>query len=172
LAMYRVVKYVWNCWTSRIGVQTIKSTEIWIDIINRLKHEGHNVELIFFKDVPNVKLKYYQAQADIVVDMLTYGFFGANVREAMMLGKPAICFLRTEWLDSMQQEIPGYVEELPVISATPATAYDTLKDLVLHKEKRAHIGANMREFGIKWHASDVAARKADEVYSSIIEFGK
>ena len=50
------------------------------------------MELIFLHDVPNSQLRYYQAQADIVVDMLTYGFFGATAREAMMLGQ-ARCLL-------------------------------------------------------------------------------
>ena len=103
------------------SVSTIKSTEIWIKTIDRLKSEGYDIELIFFKDVPNKKLKYYQSQADIFVDMLTFGFFGANVREAMMLGKPTVCFLRPEWLHDVSKEIPEYVNELPVISATPET---------------------------------------------------
>ena len=146
--------------------RTIKSTEIWVDIITRLKNEGLNVEMIFFKDVPSVNIKYYQAQADIFVDMLTFGFFGANIREAMMLGKPAICFLRPEWLTDMSKEIPDYVSELPVISATPETAYFVLKDLVLDSVKRQEIGVRMREFGLKWHASDVAAHHANKIYSN------
>ena len=147
---------------------TIKSTEIWIDIINRLKEEGYDVEMIFFKDVPNKQLKYYQAQADIFVDMLTFGFFGANIREAMMMGKPAICFLRPEWLEDMAKEVPDYVDELPVVSATPDTAYEILKDLIENEFKRKELGHEMRKFGLKWHASDVSAIKADEIYRSYL----
>lgn len=147
---------------------TIKSTEIWIEVVNKLKSEGLDIELIFFKDVPNKQIKYYQAQADVFVDMLTFGFFGANIREAMMLGKPSICFLRPEWLESMSNEIPEYVRELPVVSAMPDTAYETLKDLVLNEDKRLEIGRRMRRFGLKWHASDVAATKANEIYSSYL----
>ena len=82
-------------------------------MIDKLKLEGIDVEMIFFHGVPNKELRYYQAQADIVVDMLTYGFFGAEVREAMMLGKPVVCYLRDEWLDQMRAEIPEYVDETP-----------------------------------------------------------
>ena len=57
--------------------------------------------------LPDIKVvRYYQVQSDIFVDMLTYGFFGANVREALMLGKPAVCYLRPEWLETMRRE--GY----------------------------------------------------------------
>jgi hypothetical protein len=148
--------------------QTIKSTEIWIDVISRLKSEGLDVEMIFFKDVPNIQIKYYQAQADIFVDMLSFGFFGANIREAMMLGKPAICFLRPEWLSDMSKEIPDYVRELPVISATPETAYLTLKELVIDIKKQRILGKQMRDFGLKWHASDVAAHKANDIYINFL----
>ena len=54
---------------------TIKSTHTYIEVVQELKKEGVDVELIFFKDVPNKKIIYYMSQADIVVDMLTFGFF-------------------------------------------------------------------------------------------------
>jgi hypothetical protein len=95
--------------TAASSQKNIKSTHIYIPLIERLKSEGYPVELIFAKDIPNTEVRFYQAQADIVVDMLTFGFFGANVREAMMLGKVAICYLRPEWLESVRSEIPEYV---------------------------------------------------------------
>jgi hypothetical protein len=150
------------------GHQTIKSTHIYIPLVERLKSEGHDVELIFFKDVPNKTVRYYQAQADIFLDMLTFGFFGANVREAMMLGKPAICFLRPEWLESMRREIPEYVEELPVVSATPETIYDVLKELILNPSKRQEIGERSRRFAEKWHASDRAAAHFDKLFRDLL----
>ena len=149
--------------------RNIKSTDVYLRVIDQLKHEGYPVELIFFHDVPNRQLRYYQAQADIVVDMLTFGFFGANVREAMMLGKPVICFLRPEWLESMRAEIPDYVDELPVIDATPNTVYEELKSLVTVKGRREEVGRRSREFAVKWHASDIAAVKFDRIYRSLLE---
>ncbi|CAM8635866.1 GT4_WbuB-like domain containing protein [Comamonadaceae bacterium] len=149
------------------SAKNIKSTDVYLRVIEQLKSEGYPVELIFFHDVPNRQLRYYQAQADIVVDMLSFGFFGANVREAMMLGKPVICFLRPEWLESMRTEIPAYVEELPVISATPGTVYEELKRLVMDKARREAVGRRSREFAVKWHASDVAAEKFAQIYRGL-----
>jgi hypothetical protein len=154
---------------SEVGTQrNIKSTHIYLPLIERLKAEGHDVELVFFTDVPNTKLRFYQAQADIVVDMLTYGFFGANAREAMMLGKPVVCYLRPEWLDQMRVEIPDYVDELPVVSATPDTVHDVLVDLIEHPERRAEIGRRSREFAVKWHSHDAAARRFDRIYRNLL----
>ena len=107
-------------------------------------------------------------QADIVVDMLTFGWFGANIREGMMLGKPCVCFLRPEWLQSMRKEIPAYVDELPVISATPDTVEYVLRDLIRNPDKRKEIGQRSRAFALKWHSSAAGAKRFMEIYSALL----
>jgi glycosyltransferase involved in cell wall biosynthesis len=149
--------------------KNIKCTHIYLPLIEKYKSEGLSVELLFFHGLPNKVVRYYQAQADIVVDMLTFGFFGANIREAMMLGIPSVCYLRPEWLDEMSKEIPGYVDELPVVSATPDSINEVLRDLISNKEKREEIGRRSRAFAIKWHGSETAARYFDRFLQLVIQ---
>jgi glycosyltransferase involved in cell wall biosynthesis len=151
------------------SMRNTKSTHIYLPLVDELKAEGRDVELLFFKDVPNRELRYYQSQADVFVDMLTAGFFGATAREGMMLGKPVVTFLRTEWLEQMRREVPGYADELPVISATPETIRSVLIDLMDHPEKRLEIGRRSREFAVKWHGSREAARVWDGIYRSLLD---
>lgn len=158
--------------TTGINQKNIKSTHIYLPLIDELKMEGYDVELIFFKDIPNKIFRYYQSQADIVVDMLTFGFFGANIREAMMLGIPCVCFLRPEWLESMRKEIPEYVDELPVISATPDSIHEVLIDLIVNEEKRKEIGKKSREFAVKWHSAESGAKHMDKIYSDLLNLKK
>jgi len=165
----KVYHSVGNFELRSILYKNIKCTHIYLPLVERLKNEGYKVELIFFANVPNRILRYYQAQADIVVDMLTYGWFGANVREAMMLGKPAVCYLRPEWLEFARKEIPEYVDELPVVSATPETIHDVLCDLINNPEKRKQIGIRSREFAVKWHSAEAAAKRFDQIYSELLE---
>jgi hypothetical protein len=154
---------------TELGTQrNIKSTHIYLPVIERLKEAGLPVEMVFVKDKPNRVALYYQAQSDIIVDMLTYGFFGANAREGLMLGKPVVCYLRPEWLESISREMPGFVEELPIISATPATVYDVLHDLVTHPEKRREIGRRSREFAVKWYSHRRAAARFDKIYTDLL----
>lgn len=148
---------------------TIKCTHIYLDLIDKFKKEGLPVELVFFHGLPNKIIRYYQMQSDIVVDMLTFGFFGANVREAMMLGKPVVCYLRPEWLEDMRREIPDYVAELPIVSATPDTVEEILRELIDNKQKREEIGRKSRKFAVKWHGSDKAAQYFDQFLSLQIE---
>jgi hypothetical protein len=68
----------------------------------------------------------------------------------------------------MRQQIPEYVDELPVVSATPDTVYEVMKDLIVHPEKRQEIGRRSRQFALKWHSSEAGARIFDQIYSSLL----
>jgi hypothetical protein len=148
--------------------RNIKSTHVYLPLVERLKSEGRDVELVFFDRVPNLTLRYYQAQSDIVVDMLSYGWFGANVREAMMLGKPVVCYVRPQWLETVRRQNPDYAAELPIVSATPETAYEVLRDLVDDRERREEIGRRSRAFALRWHSADAAAQRLDRLYRDLL----
>ena len=103
----RIYHAVGNFQKRTAGGRNIKSSHIYVPLIERMKAEGLPVEMVFVHGVPNAEVRFTQVQADIVVDMLTFGWFGANVREALMLGKPVVCYLRPEWLERMRTRGPG-----------------------------------------------------------------
>lgn len=150
------------------GNVNIKTTHIILPTIRRLKSDGFPVREVFVSGIPNRDVRFVQVQCDIFVDMLTYGFFGANLREAMMLGKVGVCYLRPEWLRIISEEIPGYIDELPIVSATPETIYDVLADLIRNPERRAEIGRRSRAFALKWHSSSQAAERLAQIYSALL----
>ncbi len=146
----------------------IKSSHVYLPLIEKMRSEGVGLDLVQPEGIPNKEVRFLQVQADIFLDMLTFGWFGANAREAMMLGKPVICFLRPEWLQSVREEIPGYVEELPIVSATPETIETVLRDLIANKEKRLEIGRRGREFAIKWHSDEAGAKRFNRIYRELM----
>ena len=149
--------------------QSLKSTHVWFPLADKLRSEGRDVELFYATDIPNRDVRYYQLQSDIVCDMLTVGWFGSNVREAMMLGKPAVCYLRPSWLGQVREQLPAYVEELPVVSATPENVYEVVSELLDDPAKRQEIGDAGREFAVKWHSAKAAAQRFDEIYSELLD---
>ena len=157
--------------TSDEGIN-VKSSHVYLPLIQRLKEEGLPLELIEATGIPNIDVRFLQVQADIFLEMLTFGFIGANAREAMMLGKPVICYLRPEWLETMRLEIPDYVAELPAISATPHTVEGILRDLIASPEKRREIGRRSREFAVKWHSAEAGGFRFDEIYRQLLEVAK
>jgi hypothetical protein len=148
--------------------KNIKSSHVYFPLIESLKKQGHPIELVNPVGVDNLDIRYLQAQSDIFLEMLTFGWFGANAREALMLGKPVICFIRPEWLESVRSEIPEYAEELPIVSATPDTVEDILVELLSSSSLRKEIGIRSREFALKWHSSEAGGRKFDSIYSFLL----
>lgn len=153
--------------TSEEGVN-IKSSHIYLPLVERLQREGIALELLAPTGVPNMEVRFLQLQADIFLEMLTFGWFGANAREAMMLGKPVICYIRPEWLESLRKELPEYAAELPIVSATPETVEEVLRDLIADPAKRRAIGARSRAFALKWHSKNSARTRFDAIYSDLL----
>jgi glycosyltransferase involved in cell wall biosynthesis len=151
------------------GGRNMKGTHVFVPLAERLKREGRDVELMFFHDVPSTKIRYYQAQADIVLDQLTIGWFGANGRESLMLGKPVVCWLRPSWVEQVRRQVPGYIEELPVVSASEDTVEDVVRELASDAGMRRDLGERGRSFALKWHSAAAGARRMDDLYKRLLD---
>jgi hypothetical protein len=154
--------------TDEDGVN-IKSSHVYLPLVEKLKEQGYQLELLEPTGIPNKEVRFLQVQADIFLDMLTFGWFGANAREAMMLGKPVICYIRPEWLESLRKEIPEYADDLPIISATPYTIEAVLCDLIVNPEKRREIGERSRQFALKWHSAEAGGRRLSSIYEGLLK---
>ena len=110
-----------------------------------------------------LEIPYYIQQADVVADMLTFGFFGANVREALMMGKPSVCYISPEWKEQMREQRPGYASDLPIVSATPDTVKSVLVKLMTDKEYYGKCSDDSRAFALKYHSSTAGANKVNDV---------
>lgn len=145
--------------------RNIKGTPFVFEAVERLKQEGHKIRLIFVTNKPNIVVRFYQLQADIIVDQLNYGRYGANAREGMMLGKPVICYLNKFEFD--KNDYLKSLDECPLISATEHSVYDELKKLILNQEIRNSIGLKSREYALKWHSADACAERYERIYDKL-----
>jgi len=153
---------------TRSDGKDIKSHYIYDTVFEGLQESGEKVQLQRWSGVNQHQVRYYVAQCDVVIDMLTYGWFGAQVREAMMMGKPVVCYLRPEWIEQVAREQPDYVSELPVVSAEPGTVSQALRELANDQELRLHLGRTGRAFAMKWHSSPAAALEFDALYDRLL----
>ena len=147
-----VMQTVTNPAIERFGGCDISGTGAIIAAINRLQSEGFNVRLEQLSSIPSYAARYLMAQADVVVDQLAMGRYGAQARKAMMLGKPTICHI--------DRREPNGIAELscwttcPLVDATEATIYPVLKYLLSSASERIRIGHASRAYAMKWHAAD------------------
>ena len=146
--------------------RSIKGTHYLIEAVNRLQNEGVRFEFVLVENLTHADaMKVYRA-ADLLVDQLLVGWYGALAVELMAMGKPVICYLREEDFGFLP---PDMRVELPIIQASPATIYDTLKHwLTDRRHDLPGVGAAGRAYVEHWHDPlKIAARlKAD--YESIM----
>jgi glycosyltransferase involved in cell wall biosynthesis len=147
--------------------RNLKGTGAIVAAIDRLRGEGVPVRLEFVTDVPSKDVRFIQKQADVIVDQLNYGRYGATAREGMMLGRPTICYIE-------QDEPPGAerlesIETCPLVSATEQSIYNVLKDLLGDEARRRALGATGRAFALKWHSADACAKRFERVHDRLMQ---
>ena len=105
----------------------VKGTDAILAAVDALKAEGHDVEFVLIEKIPHDKVRAIYASADILIDQVHVGWYGGLAVELMALGKPVVAYIRRDDL----QFIPrAMAEELPVVSADPATLRNVLRPLV------------------------------------------
>ena len=139
------------------GGKNIKGTGFIIKAISKLKKEGYKVRQLILDDIPMRYLRYYQVQADIVVDQLIYGQFGQTAIECMALGKPVIGYLRPQWKEFYLNTFPEH-KELPIIEANTDNIYLAIKNLLDNQILIKKFGVKSRDFVIKQYNPDINSR--------------
>lgn len=146
--------------------RNVKGTGAVFAAIERLRSEGIPVRLEFVTDVPNKDVRFIQAQADVIVDQLNYGRYGAQAREGMMLGRPTVCYINKN--EPSNADRLESIETCPLVSANEDTIYAVLRDLLLDAPRRRAIGQASRSFALKWHSADACAERFEAVYDRIM----
>lgn len=127
--------------------RNIKGSQFIEEAVLKLKNEGFNCELISVRGIESKEMRFYQVQADIIVDQLIYGSWGSTTIESLALGKPTICYLRSEWKDHYLESFG--LTELPIIGAGTDSIYIHLKELLMSEIFRRDIGVKSRLFAEK-----------------------
>jgi glycosyltransferase involved in cell wall biosynthesis len=146
--------------------RNLKGTGAVFGAIARLQAEGLNVRLEFVTDRSNTEVRFIQAQADVIVDQLNYGRYGATAREGMMLGRPTICHINQSEPDG-ERNLES-IKTCPLVSANEATVYEALRALLTDADKRRRIGIESRKFALKWHSADACAERFEQVYDRLM----
>ena len=155
-----------NAETRRTADRDIKGSHAVLAAIERLQSEGFKVRLEHPTNIPSRDMRFLQVQADVIVDQLNLGRYGAQAREGMMLGVPTVCHVN-------RREPAGVAElacwdECPLVDATEETIYSVLKRLLSSPEERERIGRASRAYAMKWHAADSAAERFERIYDRMM----
>jgi hypothetical protein len=138
-----------------------KGTEFLVAAVERLRDEGHAVELDLIERVPNSEALARVAAADVYVDQLLFGYAMAAL-EAMALGKVVLSGIE-DTPDYQLFRRYSYLDECPIVPASPETITDVLRDLIARRGEWPAIGRASREYVERRHSYAAAA----ELYSAI-----
>jgi hypothetical protein len=84
----------------------------------------------------------------------------------MMLGKPVICYLIKNGINSLNME---WTKDCPIISATEETIYDVLKFFLKNKNLLKKYGDKGRVYALKWHSADSCAERYELIHDKIMK---
>lgn len=143
-----------------------KGTEHLIAAVDRLRSENIAVELQLVEGLTNDEARCLYRGADIVVDQLLAGWYGGFSVEMMALGKPVVAYIREEDLVYVPTAMRA---ELPVISATPTTIADVLRELVTADRNRlTELGRRGRSYVERWHEPRAIAARLKTAYEEVL----
>lgn len=152
------------------NTRNVKGSDAVMAAIKQLQEEGIPIRLDFVHAVPSHENRFVQVQADIIVDQLHYGRYGATAREGMMLGKPVVG--RVDKMDGPNRPATQCIQETPIVHADTNTVADVLRGLALDAELRAEIGVASRNHAIKWWSPDRLAERFEVVYDHLRAHGR
>lgn len=165
LVFHAVGNYSTN---AAIGVRDYKGTRSIMAAVEKLQAEGLPVEFLFTERVHSRDMRFVQAQADIIVDQLNAGRYGAFAREGLMLGKPVVGYKVVSEPDGRPL---ASLSEAPVVNATEDTIADVLRELVTDRARREEIGRRSRAFALKWHSATAQAERFEQMYDHVMAGG-
>ncbi len=140
--------------------RSIKGTHYVERAYGRLKAWGFPVKLVLVEGVPHAAVEELIRQADLVVDQVLVGWYGAFAVEAMALKKPVLCYLREE---DVKQFVP-FGDRIPIVRTTKETLADDLARLLKDVASWEQIGEAGRCFVEKWHDPIRIARRTIAAY--------
>lgn len=146
----------------------VKGTAHVVAALERLKEEGVEFRFTLVEGMSNADARAVYETADLLVDQLLAGWYGGLSVELMALGRPVVCYLRDEDLHFIPKSMRS---ELPLISATPSTIYDVLREfLTTRKHELRQRGVASRHYVERWHDPiKIATQLKDDYLTSYLE---
>lgn len=145
-----------------------KGTEFIVEAVERLKSEGLQVELVLLEKVPNEEVKAAMQAADILAEQIVATGYAMSGIEGMASGLPVLANLEHEAYTRVYRRY-GFLGECPVLSTTPETIADNLRQLVTQPALRERLGRAGRAYVEKYHSYAMAQHLFGSIHAKLVE---
>ena len=133
-----------------------KGSKYIIEAVEKLKSERNDVEFFLIENMAYEEAKKHFQNADIVIDQVLIGWYGAFAVEMMALKKPVVCYINEDDLVAIP---PDMKKELPLYSADRSNLLEKLRLLCSDAKLRQSLGERGRKFVEKWHDPLIIAKQ-------------
>lgn len=145
--------------------RAIKGSGIILPALERLVAKyPKEIEVILVEGLPYEKALQIYRQADLIIDQMLLGWYGAFAVEAMLMGKPVVVYIESDDLHFVPKAMSKDLLET-VIHASPKNIYDVLERSIqdrLFLKERAESGL---EYAHKWHSPEYVAQLTQQYYT-------
>jgi len=144
--------------------QEAKGSKFVLEALNQLqKKYPDQIEVLLVEGKSHeVALEIYR-QADLIIDQILIGWYGAFAVEAMLMGKPVIARIA---LGDLKFIPPAMAKELneTIINANPATIYTVLEECLQNRTLLEEKGKASLAYATKWHHPEYVANLTKTQY--------
>lgn len=131
--------------------QVAKGSSYILEALYRLeKKYPEHLDILVIQNLPYQQAVEMYKQADLVIDQVLIGWYGAFAVETMLMGKPVIARISVEDLKFLPPQMANDLLQT-VIQADPLTLYDVVERCLHDREflkKRAEASI---AYATKWH---------------------
>ena len=144
-----------------------KGTRYVLEAFERLRAEGVAFEPLLVEGLSRADARAAYERADVLVDQLLYGWYGGVAVELMALARPVVAYIRESDLHAVPAEMRA---ELPVVSATPESIADVLRELLTtRRHELPELGHRSRAYVERWHDPRTVAADVVAAYERALE---
>lgn len=136
-----------------------------IECLNQ-RYPGY-FELVLVENMPYEEAKKVYRTADLVVDQLLIGWYGAFSVEVMKMGIPVMAYIHDDDLQFVPSDM---VRALPIIRVSPETLLSSLIAIKKEREQLVELGKQSLNFVKRWHDPAVVAKLTKKVYQECVGY--
>jgi glycosyltransferase involved in cell wall biosynthesis len=131
-----------------------KGTEFVIDAVEKLKQEGLDIELRLLEKIPNEQvINALERDVDVLVEQIIAPGYGLSGVEGLASGCVVISNFSDEQIIRPFRRW-SFLNECPIVSATPETIKSVLKMLYDQPELRRELATLSRMYAEKYHSHE------------------
>jgi len=146
----------------------VKGTEYLFSVVEQLRKEGLDIELVLAEKMPNDKVRELMKEADILADQFLLPGYGLAAIEGMTMGLPVMSNLHNETYTRIFRR-HSFLDECPILSTTPENLLDNLRVLVGDSDLRRALGRAGREYVEKYHSYTAAQYLFGSIYRKLLD---